>query len=464
MVTQSLNTHKRAPLRPLQTGCLWSSLGLVAWLAVASPCLGQESRPGALLLKQTDRVIRGQIVARGEFYEVELAPNSRISIPKQNVAHVADSLEELYQIKRRSVAQWSVGDHYQLTRWCLLHDLLEHAAEHYAQTVQQAPEHPRVRQLGIELQERMLQDPQFRHYLGLPPLASPTPQATAAAALPAPAGSAATPSLAAGSTAGVPAATAAPQNSVELASVELATAPTAVAAYSAELVHAYTDRVQPILLNRCSQAACHGPGRPQLLRLGPPYSTAASRITAENLASVLRHVGSDSGERSPLLEFATRAHGIQPAAAIAASETRLLQELEKWISLVHSPVVPAVATAANAAQSQVRTAEQIALEPYATAVTLIPVDPAAPQLRQVPREAAAPGAPAASGAPATASSDRSPPPVAAGAFPLGASPPTAAEIDALEAQLKSLLGEGPASPPAAPRDPFDPAEFNRRFR
>lgn len=398
---------------------------------------GQEFGSGALLLKETERVITGKITQRGEFYEVELAPDSRISIPKQNVAHLASSVEELYQAKKRqAVSRWSVGDHYQLTRWCLINNLLSHAAEHYAETVQRSPDHPRVRQLGVELQERMLQDDQFRQYLGLAPLNPPplaagiSPQPSAEAAHQTATGSAVTPA---------------------------STFQSKVTQHP-EISHYFAERVQPILINRCSQAACHGAQSQSALRILPPYATAAARITSENLASVLQQVASQPHQTSPLLNYATQAHGIQPAAAIALTETKLVQELENWIAFVRNPVVSAVVSNPTSLGSQVRTAEQFQLQPYANAVALIPVNPDATPLRQVPQAA---GRQAPSAPNSTPAADL---PFPSSSFPVGTAPPTAADIDALDAQLRAVLGEQPAATATAPVDPFDPAEFNRRIK
>ena len=83
-----------------------------AFLVSAGTSLGQEFGRGAVLLKETDRVLIGQILQRSNFYEIELAPNSRVSIPTDKVAHVAGSLQELYQFKRSNMSPTNIGDHF----------------------------------------------------------------------------------------------------------------------------------------------------------------------------------------------------------------------------------------------------------------------------------------------------------------------------------------------------------------
>jgi hypothetical protein len=312
---------------------------------------------------------------KGEFYEVEIAPNSRISIPLKNVSHLGGSLEELYQAKRRTISRWSIGDHFQLTRWCLVNDLLPRAAEHYAIIVAQAPDHPRVKQLGIELQERLLRDEKFRAFLGMnsPPPIAKHPADTHSVSSP-------NSTLVPASQAAVSTASASAPGVVQASNTQLA------GIQHPEIARQFTERVQPILLNRCSQAACHGAQSSTTFRLAPPYGSGAARLTAENLSSVLKLISLNPNEVSLLTHYATQPHGIQPAPAIALNENKLIQELESWIALVRNPVVLAVGSNSSGPGSQVRTAEQLNFEPFSAAVTLIPVDPATVPLRQVPRQ------------------------------------------------------------------------------
>lgn len=401
---------------------------------------GQESGIRALLLKETDRVMTGRIAERGEFYEVEIGPDSRVSIPKHNVAHIAGSLEELYQAKSRGITHASLGDHYQLAHWCLSNGLLAHAAEHYTETAQRSPDHPRVRQLGLAIQERMLQDENFRRYLGLESVATSSRAMQAAAA---------NPSIA--SAAGSPARQIAAPTVVTTNTSGLGVSDMNIATHP-EITRRFADRVQPILLNRCSQTACHGAQSKTTLRLSSPYASAASRITSENMASVLKQISTGPNQSYALVHYATTAHGIQPSPAIAQAERKLIQELEDWIAFVRNPVVTAVVNSGTLLGSQVRTAEQFKLEPFATEVTLVPVNPGASKLRSVPRDLL-PGAPQTATAPFPSS-----------AFPPGIQPPAPSEIDALDAQLRTALGELPLGTGVSSADPFDPAEFNRRNR
>ncbi len=385
---------------------------------------GQESTPGALLLKETDRVISGKIVQRGEFYEVEIATDSKVFIPLNKVAHFGKSLEDLYQTKRLAISQWSVGDHFQLSRWCMVNDLLDHAAEHYSETARRAPSHPRVKQLASELADRISRDAEFRIFAGLPPLADPA-QTRATK----------------------------PNNS---SPVVTASTFESGGGNHPEITRRFVERVQPILMNRCSQAACHGGQSSSRMRLLEPYHRANTRTASENLTNVLEQISLSTHALSPLEQYATRPHGTQTSPAIALTETGLLTEIRNWIDFVRNPVVTAVVSDHSLMQQAVRTAEQTRLQPYAPAVALIPVEPGTSQLRQVP----------------LGNTVQNPenPEFPLGTFPLGTQPPSVSELDALETQLKMTLGELPSDKATNPlqspatSDPFDPAEFNRKSR
>lgn len=231
-------------------------------------------------------------------------------------------------------------------------------------------------------------------------------------------------------------------------------------AQSPEIARLFSERVQPILVNRCSQAACHGSQSTNALKLTPPFGSSAARQSTANLNSVLQQLTREGGDVARLLRYATQPHGIQPAPAIALTETKLIQELESWIALVRNPVIQA----GFSQQPQTPPAVQPApfrFQPFAPAVELLPVAPGSTELRLVPRglQSPPPAETAATGPVASAMA------TPATAFPNGVLPPTLGEIDALDAALKLQLGEtAPVPAAAASDDPFDPAEFNRQRR
>lgn len=397
----------------------------------------------AVLLKN-DRVIQGKVEQRGDFYWVRIADQSQISLPAANVETVRESVESIYQYKTESIKRWKVGDHFQLTRWCLLNGLNDEAVGHYQAVAKQAGNHPRVKQLAIELQKKLLEEPKFREYLGLGPMtAKQTPSNVVNSSIPAPA----------------------PGSGSEVVPAGVGLSNTVM---HPEIAARYSQKIQPILLNRCSQSACHGAQSNNGLRVVEPYARAFAEISSQNLKSVLGQVSDNPRTISPLLQYASTAHGIQRKAAISVAETRLLGELANWIQFVQNPVVQAVHSREEKnghTDSNVKVAATPDYRPFSPAIALVPVKPGASGLRQVPR--------------------RDDMLLDENGFPVGEAP-TLSDIEQLDRELRALLGEesdsaGRQSPPGSNRlrpaplpgetsgenvsqDPFDPAEFNRQSK
>jgi hypothetical protein len=372
-----------------------------------------DSPQQAVLLKKTDRVMVGAVRLNGHFYEIEIADESRVSIPRDQVEFVGANAEEVYQYKCRGITRWKTGDHFQITRWCIQNKLLVHAIDHFEEVERQSPNHPSVKQLGAELQQKILSDESFRVFAGLPPLTT----ATVAAA-----------------------------NPKAVGNVSLASATSQIAEHPQVSIY-FNDRIQPILMNRCSQSACHGATSNNALRLLEPRGKAYASVSSENLKHVLAMVAPDESETPRLLSYATKAHGTQRLPAIALTETALIEELKKWIRFSENPVVPAVAThnplatiptaSSASATSPSVTSPSVTNTRAENSAKLNPLSPGSSQLRAVPGSSSQVE------------------------FPAGLSKPTVSEIDALDAQLDKILSKQMPKSSAA-RDPFDPAEFNRQ--
>ena len=367
--------------------------------------------PQAVLLKKTDRILVGSVRLNGSYYEIDIADQSRVSIPRDQVEFIGANEAEVYQYKCRSISRWMPGDHFKMARWCLQNKLIVQAIEHYSVVEKAAPDYPLVKQLGVELEQKILGDEKFRVFAGLAPLAEAKSVSTQIAA--------------SGSTSTDPA-----RANAQASSTTMVTDHPQIAVY-------FNDRVQPILMNRCSQSACHGVASKNELRILEPVGTAYSRVSSENLRSTLTQLTRDASGTPKLLSFATKPHGLQRQPAIALTETKLIEELKNWIQFSENPIVPAVAT--TGAETSPAVTNGVAVN--AVTSKLNPIPPGSSPLRAVPQNEVA-GRPKVE-------------------FPNGTQQPSMSEIDALEAQLDQILGkEKPGN--SAAKDPFDPAEFNRQ--
>lgn len=361
---------------------------------------------GALLMKEGHRVLRGTISEIGANYQVQLESGT-ISVPKHRVAFVGKDTTAIYEYRVASIkGRWKSGDHMNFARWCILNEMSTQAILHYQQVAKQHPDHPYVHKLAIELRQHLLGQPDFREYLGLPPEEKNSAADRLANKKPA------------------------------TSAVHLASGLSKSLTQHPEIATSFVQRVQPILLNRCSQTGCHGALGKNALRIIPPYRDAHQRITNENLQSMLRQIERDDGEA--LLHYATNAHGNQRQPSIAVTEKHLVRELSAWMEFVKNPVTTAVAALPvnprAGATPQVVTADTSVRIPAGADVALVPVKPGASGLRPVPK------------------------PEDATDFPDG-DRPSLSELEALDAELRKILGEAEGT---SSQDPFDPASFNKR--
>ncbi len=258
---------------------------------------------------ETEQVQEGEVTDQGEGYEIRLGEKSRMWLPRHRVLFVGPSMESLYVFKKNRIVNWSPGDHFQMSRWCIQHELLLQAAEHYAKVAERHKEHPSVRQLSVELKQQMLADEGFRNFIGLVPVATPTRIASDAVREDS-------------------------ESAVVSASADDSTSVSILAKQQ------FTSRIQPILRNRCSQAACHGYRSPTPLKLFEPYGQNASRTTSRNLEQLLQYTQiGPRGEMPALLDFATTAHGNQREPGIKLNDTALIAELQGWLHLLNGQVI-----------------------------------------------------------------------------------------------------------------------------
>lgn len=372
---------------------------------VVTPTAAQFWEKRCVLLT-TDSVIVGLVQQQGDQFRIRQNEGNEIRLNRKQVVAIGSTVRDLYQYKLDRLPKLARGgDHSKIARWCLSVNLLAEAGEHYLLLTQSHPADANhsVKQLGIEITDKMLQQDDFRVVLGLPPLDRSKVALNLSNDSPE--------ELVAKSTSQVvPASTASSPNGSGKIPVRAQTR--------------FAEHTQHILINRCGQSACHGQATQNPFRLTEISGRNAAAQTQQNLDSVLRYVSDDPKSKSTLIEYLTNSHGKMHAPAIGTREVQLANEVANWVQLVQSPVISAEAL----------------VQPN----LLNPLTPDAPQLRQVPR------------APGMYSTDE------LSEFPEGADIPTAAELDALDAQVRQQqTPAGTATTPAS-SDPFDPNEFNRQ--
>ena len=332
--------------------------------------LGPE--PGVLLLRN-GQVIEGKITRAGDLYYVTL-PNGEIRIRAADVEFCCPNLEEGYRSKRAAVRLGNVHDHLELAQWSLRHGLFGHAGRELADALDADPTHPMIGVLERRLKMAMQ-----------PPATPPQP---------------AKPSNPAPSLEGLD---------------------RLVRGMPPGSVETFAERIQPLLMNNCTAAGCHGQGSEtdfRLLRV-PVGRPPSRRLTQRNLHATLQLIDREKPSASPLLTAPIRPHGTAKTAIFTDRQITQYRWMVDWVRRVAErpePEVPA---------------------------TVAPQEK--PPVRAMPAESGGFDSPRPE---ASHPADRQ---IVAEAVEKGLLP------------LRPKVKRGASLPRFVPADPFDPEIFNRRF-
>lgn len=385
---------------------------IVLWAATVASS-GEPAADAApeerLLLLRTGRVLHGRILRDGSDYEVTL-PHGVVRLPATQVELCCASLAEAYVHLSQKVRPEDINQRVRLARWCLQHELRGYAAEQLSLAIQVDPRHPLIEQVERELRLR----PSAPVAAASPPTSSPVP------------------------------------TDIELDRL--------VRGMPEGTVEWFTNQVQPLLLNSCAAASCHGPRSQTAWRLldGAGRSPLPRRLTQRNLHATLPWIDQDSPQDSPLLERAREPHGNSQTAIFAGPEVAGYQLLAQWVRSVAADTTAEVprdeSLAGAASQQNAHWLSQIELERQRRVAGLAPGEqPAAGRYGAATRRWPLPtNAAHLEGWPGEAGLTADPFDEAAD---LASDWPT----DAADADPAT----GP--PGAAGDDPFDPSLFNRRY-
>ena len=109
---------------------------------------------------------------------------------------------------------------------------------------------------------------------------------------------------------------------------------TALAGLSPNVSRRFVSRVQPILMNGCALAGCHGPKSSNGFQLVRVRLNGGNRrgVSERNLAATLRFVNVQNASRSPLLTTPMGNHGRRGKAVFRGrGGARQLEELRSWV-------------------------------------------------------------------------------------------------------------------------------------
>lgn len=255
---------------------------------------GRAQDAPQVIVLHNGNIVQGRLERIDAGWNVTNGPWYSIHVPARDVDFVAADLREAYRVKLTRVRPGDFEEHLRLAQWCLRHDLDGSAADRLLHLARLSPQHPAVDALEQQLRRR----------------ANPTP---------------------------TPPSTVVPARFEQAVSESTKAPENELPPLPPEAIGEFTRSVQPLLLNRCGQATCHGSAASNDLQLiGSRRRILRKDLTWRNMRAVLTYVDPDNVEASPLLEHAFTSHGNRAQAPLEAHEVRPRQTLLNWVSLVSS--------------------------------------------------------------------------------------------------------------------------------
>jgi hypothetical protein len=326
----------------------WCAVAAIVIAGLSIACFGQadaplreSETPPRLLLLFDGRVIIGDISEVAGGYAVRRAEGT-ITLPFEFVRLTATSLPEAYEKQRDNLENPNAEQHLTLARWCFRYHLREQAVAELEAALKLEPFRREAREL-LKLIEAAESDQKPGAVQGTgsdPAMTVPGEQTSAGISQ---------------------------DNHVE-----------------------FVRRIQPLLVNKCGNATCHGSVSTNGLRLhNVRTGRRHQRIHSdENLATILEFVDSDFPLRSPLLRQPqdpdSPAHRGVFAGALGADQVRLLHE---WVhavavdrQLAHQDDVPVTPDPQPVIERTGRSEEPAS-------------SPTGPRIIEIPRNSDAPASP-----------------------------------------------------------------------
>src|SRR5262245_20835067 len=281
--------------------------GAVGNLANVVSARGDETEPPTtarvaaegVLVMRNGMVVSGRILKTGSDYEVHGAQGARAFYPGTHVKLQAASLVEAHKkLRENALAQHSANAHVLLAQWCLTNHLDGEARQELLDALKLEPDRDDARRMLRNAEESLKKE---------------TRVASAADVVPD------EPARAAGQT------SASTEDAVSLGGL------------SREQALQFARRIQPLLMNNCTAAGCHGRDSQNGFRLYKisPGKYANRHAAERNLAEVLDCVDVNKPRASRLLTAPRGKHGRRGRPVFAGPRgEEQFAELQKWVMAV----------------------------------------------------------------------------------------------------------------------------------
>lgn len=259
------------------------------------PGEAQTATEGVLVMR-TGTIVTGKIVRTGNLYEVQ-GTSGNWAVPEDLVKLRCASIAEAYQKLHESAKkQNDANAHLMLAKWCLTNDLNREARQELLDALALEPDREDAKRLLRNVDETI----EGKKEPG-PTARREEPSRTSRAA----------PSSAA--------------DAVSLGGL------------SRDNALQFSRRIQPLLVNNCTAAGCHGRDSDTGFRLQKvmPGKDANRHATERNLAKVLEFIDLKKPKASPVLTVPQGQHGRRGRPVFVGQRgDEQFAELQKWITSV----------------------------------------------------------------------------------------------------------------------------------
>ena len=285
-----------------------ASLLIASSLVLANLTADQpKSTERSFVLLLNGNVLKGSI--RTDKERISIADgSSNLFVETKQVAFIGPTLESLYQHQRANVKHWGTGEHWQLAYWCIQHGLIDHAVEHYEVLEKTASDSPRFKQLELLLRQALLTDETVKHAVHLQTEPSPVSRANAE-----------TPR------------TKSDESASDKEQVADSWSNHEIPGY---IRKTFQNSILPVLVSRCGQSGCHGMMGKSNFHLYQPVGDQSAVTLARDLDEVLKYISRENIQDSPLMAYATKAHGIQRNPSFNQAkweEVKLIERINSWL-------------------------------------------------------------------------------------------------------------------------------------
>ncbi|MDG1895902.1 MAG: hypothetical protein P8J37_13430 [Fuerstiella sp.] len=289
-------------------------ISLIAFVTLNGTPLSSDELPlrrntgqkQTLLVLNSGRVVSGQLTPRTGGYDVQL-PAGRMFVGSQQVRLQAHSMDDAYRRMRSSLNEHTPNTHMELAKWCLANKMSTQARSEVLDALHLDPN----RDDAKRMLEALMRE-QHRASTGTDPRQTIQNGHRS-------------------------------YNSVTLVHPSIMPERRSLGGLPKSLAKTFSQTVQPIVVNKCGNARCHGVGQ-NTFTVFPINGGSTSRIAEQNLAAMLNQIDLENPSQSPLLQATKGNHG-NSRRMVFAGQTggRQAATLRTWVTDVAREISPSSA-------------------------------------------------------------------------------------------------------------------------